>query len=387
MLLDARVAECFPSMISSKTTLLRRAFRELRTEGSGPAREAVAIGVGVFIGCLPVYGFHLLMCWGTGWALRLNRLKMYLAANISNPFVAPFLLFAELEAGAWLRRGSFHALSLDTVRTIDPWSFGADLIVGSVAIGVALGVPLGIATYALARSAGEEWFAGLVRRASDRYIATSITAWEFARGKLRGDPLYRAVLVDGSLPSGGTLVDVGCGQGLMLAVLVEAADAARAGRLPGAPSVPPVFDALVGIEMRPRIAAIARDALGDRATIVEGDARAHMPRTCRAVLFFDVLHMVPASDQETLLASAAAALEPGGTILVREVDAAAGWRFAAVHAGNWLKARAAGRWQQTFHFRTAAEWAALAGRHGFRVETRGTGEGTPFANVLFVLRR
>jgi hypothetical protein len=49
MLLDARVAECFPSMISSKTTLLRRAFRELRTEGSGPAREAVAIGVGVFI--------------------------------------------------------------------------------------------------------------------------------------------------------------------------------------------------------------------------------------------------------------------------------------------------------------------------------------------------
>jgi uncharacterized protein (DUF2062 family) len=379
-----------PTMISSKAALLRRAFWELRTEGSGPAREAAAIGVGVFIGCLPVYGFHLLMCWGIGWALRLNRLKMYLAANISNPFVAPFLLFAELEAGAWLRRGSFHALSLDTVRTIDPWSFGADLIVGGVVIGAGLGVLAAAATYALARSGGDEWFADLVRRASDRYIATSVTAWEFARGKLRGDPLYRAVLVDGSLPSGGTLVDVGCGQGLMLAVLVEAADAARAGRLSGAPDappVPPIFDALVGIEMRPRIAAIARHALGDRATIVEGDARTHMPAECRAVLFFDVLHMVPAGDQETLLSTAAAALEPGGTILVREVDAAAGWRFTAVHAGNWLKARAGGNWKQTFHFRTAAEWSALAERQGFRVETRGTSEGTPFANVLFVLRR
>lgn len=376
-----------PPMISSKTARLRRAFWELRTEGSGPSREAVAIAVGVFIGCLPVYGFHLLMVWGIGWALRLNRLKMYLAANISNPFVAPFLLFAELQAGAWLRRGAFHALSLETVRTIDPWSFGADLIAGSLALGSGLGVLAGAATFALARSAGDEWFADLVRRASDRYIATSVTAWEFARGKLRGDPLYRTVLVDGSLPSGGTLVDVGCGQGLMLAVLVEAADAARAGRLQGAPAAPPVFDTLVGIELRPRIAAIARGALGDRATIVEGDARAHMPGRCSAVLFFDVLHMVPAGDQETLLASAAAALAPGGTILVREVDAAAGWRFSAVHAGNWLKARAAGNWSQTFHFRTAAQWIALAERQGFRVETRGTSEGTPFANVLFVLTR
>jgi uncharacterized protein (DUF2062 family) len=379
-----------PAMISSKTALLRRAFRELRTEGGGPARAAVAIGVGVFIGCLPVYGFHLILCWAIGWAFRLNRLKMYLAANISNPFVAPLLLLAELEVGAWLRRGSFHALSLDTVRTIEPWSFGADLIVGSLAIGGGLGVLVGLATYALARSGGDEWFADLVRRASDRYIATSVTAWEFARGKLRGDPLYRAVLVDGSLPSGGTLVDVGCGQGLMLAVLVEAADAWRTGRFsaaPDAPPAPPTFDLLVGIELRPRIAAIARHALGDRATIVEGDARVQMPARCRAVLFFDVLHMVPAHDQEALLASAAAALEPGGTILVREVAAAAGWRFKAVHAGNWLKARVTGNWRQTFHFRTAAAWIALAERQGFRVETRETSEGTPFGNVLFVLKK
>jgi uncharacterized protein (DUF2062 family)/2-polyprenyl-3-methyl-5-hydroxy-6-metoxy-1,4-benzoquinol methylase len=375
-------------MISSRVGSLRRAFWELRTEGGGPGREAVAIGVGVFIGSLPVYGFHLLLCWALGWCLRLNRLKMYLAANISNPFVAPFLLLAELEAGAWLRRRTFHALTLDTVRSIDPWIFGADLVVGSLAIGGALGVMLGAATYALARSSrGDEWFADLVRRASDRYIATSVTAWEFARGKLRGDPLYAAVLVDGAVPSGGTLVDVGCGQGLMLAIIVEAADAWRSGRWDRDRRSPPVFDELVGIELRPRVAAIARDALGDRATIVEGDARTRMPRRCRVVLFFDVLHMVPAADQDQLLAAAAAALEPGGAMLIREPDADAGWRFAAVRFGNRLKALLTGNWRQTFHFRSAAEWVAAAGRMGFRAEARGTGEGTPFANVLFVLTR
>jgi uncharacterized protein (DUF2062 family) len=359
------------------TNRIRRLFWALRTEGSGPVREAFAVGVGVLIGCLPVFGFHLLLVWAIGWLLGLNRLKMYLAANISNPFVAPFLLFSELQIGAWMRRGSPHALSLETLTRTDPWSFGADLVVGSIVLGVALGTGLGMATYVLARSgSGDEAFARLVRKASDRYIDTSITAWEFARGKLRGDPLYRAVL-DGGLPSGGTLVDVGCGQGLMLALLVEAADA---GRRPG-------FEALVGIELRPRIAAIARGALGDRAAIVEGDARTHLPPASRVILFFDVLHMMPAADQESLLASAARSLEADGVILVREADAASGWGFTAVRVGNRLKALAAGNWSQTFHFRTADEWVACFERLGFGVEGHGTSAGTPFANELFVLKR
>ena len=216
-----------------------------------------------------------------------------------------------------------------------------------------------------------------MRRASDRYIASSVTAWEFARGKLRGDPLYRTVLTDRLLPAGGTIVDVGCGQGLMLAMIIEAEDA---GALPRS-------DRLVGIELRPRIASIARNALGGRAVIVEGDARAHMPPACLAVLFFDVLHMIAAADQEALLAAAAGVLEPGGVILIREVDAAAGWRFSAVKFGNTLKALIGANWRQRFHFRTAAEWAACLASLGFEVQTKGTGDGTPFANVLFVLRR
>ena len=91
---------------------LRRTFYELRLEGEGPGREAAALGLGVFIGCTPLYGFHLILCWIAGWALRLNRLKLYLAANISNPLFAPFLIFIELQTGAWIRRSDLHDLSI-----------------------------------------------------------------------------------------------------------------------------------------------------------------------------------------------------------------------------------------------------------------------------------
>jgi hypothetical protein len=96
--------------------------------------------------------------------------------------------------------------------------------------------------------------------------------------------------------------------------------------------------------------------------------------------------MMPFADQGRLLADMAGALEPGGVMLVREANAAAGWRFHAVRAGNRLKAVLFGNWKQTFHFRTAAGWTRCFEELGFRVQQRReTGAGTPFANVLFVL--
>jgi uncharacterized protein (DUF2062 family) len=374
-------------MASGTPGAIRRLVYQLRTEGGGAARDALAIAVGVFVGCSPFYGFHLAICWVLGWVLRLNRLKMYLAANVSNPLLAPALILSELQVGAWIRRGQFHQLTLETVRSTDPWTFGADTLVGSAIVGALLAAIVGLATWLVTRTAGEDpAFAELVRRASDRYVSTSITAWEFARGKMRGDPLYRTVLMSGVLPSGGVAVDVGCGQGLMLALLAEAAKDLREGSWSGS-APPPTFERLVGIELRPRVASLAQHALGSDATILTADARTEFPRRCRAVLFFDVLHMMPAGDQQTLLNTASTALEPGGVILVREADASAGKGFGAVRLGNRLKALAFGHWRQTFHFRTAAEWILCFEAAGFAVRTQNADNGTPFANLLFVLTR
>ena len=118
--------------------------------------------------------------------LRLNRLKMYLAANISNPFVAPWLVFLEIQAGAWLRRGSFHPLTVEAVK---------DTSLATLRRGSAhrqrrgwrrARRARGGLTYAVVRGTGDrDAFTELVRLASDRYIDAGIVAWEFARGKLR----------------------------------------------------------------------------------------------------------------------------------------------------------------------------------------------------------
>jgi SAM-dependent methyltransferase len=365
---------------------LRRTFYDLRTEGQGRVREACAIGVGLFIGCLPFYGFHLLLCWLVGRLLGLNRLKVYLAANVSNPIVAPLLVFVELQTGAWLRTGSFLALTLETARTITPWQFGAHLMVGSVAVGGVLAAIGGAATYlALGGGVRDPLFDSLAHAAADRYATTSITAWEFARGKLRGDPLYRDVLLGGWLPSGGRLLDIGCGQGLMLALLAESELVERAGTEPTGKRLPR-FDRLVGVELRPHRARLARAALGADAEILESDARTISPGACRVVLLFDVLHMMPPHDQDALLATAVGALEPGGVILVREADASAGWRFQAVRIGNRLTALTSGAWRQPLAFRTVGEWRECFARHGLEVEGVPASAGTPFANYLFRLR-
>ena len=184
-------------------------------EGTGVHREAAAIGLGVLIGCLPFYGFHLPICRGLASLLRLNPLKMSMAANISRPLMIPWLIAGELEVGAWLTHGSFLALMPSALKGAGFAGVAGDFLVGCVAVGVVLAISAAAGTYAALRGpAADREFMDVVRGASDRYVGTSVTAWEFARGKLLNDRVYRTALCDETLPSGGTLLDVGCGQGL-----------------------------------------------------------------------------------------------------------------------------------------------------------------------------
>jgi uncharacterized protein (DUF2062 family) len=366
----------------------KRLFHDLRLEGAGRGREAAALGVGAFIGCLPVYGAHLLLVVAVGRVLRLNRLRMYVAAHISNPLFAPAILLAEVQAGAWVRNGELHDVTLQAIRATEPWVYGIDLAVGSVIVGTVLGLGIAALTWASVAHAPPlaPHLTRLFDAAASRFLEVGVTAWEFARAKLRRDPIYAAALT--TLPrSGATLVDVGCGQGLMLAVLIEAAAAVSEGNWPADYPLPPHFDRLIGIEIRGRVATIARRALGAGVEIVHDAAPRGLPPQMTAVLVFDVLHLMRPADQLSLMNDIFARLEPGGTVLVRDVDAAGGFGFHAVRISNRLKYMASGHFRSPFHFRSATEWTAVFADSGWTVESWPMGQGTPFANVLFKLTK
>lgn len=366
----------------SRASRLQRAIHALRTEGDTRGRESWAIALGLAIGCTPLWGVHFGLCWLVGMACGLNRLKMYLAANVINPFVVPPLFYAEVQAGALLRRGHLLSLTWDMLRPEQIWAFGADLMVGSVVIGMIVGAIGGFVTYAARRPASDPFFQLLVRRASDRYLDSGITAWEFARGKLSGDPVYVAVL-GAELPAAtGTLLDIGCGQGLTLALVAEAQHTAAQGAWDTTRPDPPQFSRLVGVELRPRIARIARRALEHEAQILTGDARQVGIPPADVVLLFDVLHMMPDADQRHLLRAIRGAMPPTGRLLVREADATAGWRFRMVWLGNAMKALLMGRWRQRFTFRSQSQWRVLLHDEGFAPHVQPMAAGTPFANVL-----
>jgi uncharacterized protein (DUF2062 family) len=367
---------------------VRRLLYELRTEGSSRRREAWAIGLGLFIGCSPFIGLHLVMCWAVGWLFGLNRVKLYLAANLINPLILPFVLFAEVQSGALLRRGYTYSLSPHALSSIDPWRFGGDLLVGSLVIGGIVGAAGGWLVYrSRARAYRDPDFTRLVDAAADRYLNASITAWEFARAKLRRDPVYREIVTSGLLPADGSLIDVGCGQGLLLAIVAQACADAQSGRWPIRWAAPPARIVLTGIEVRPRLAALARAALGEDAAIVTADATTLRVDRASVAALIDVLHLIDLPAQEALVSHLAAAIEPGGMMLLREADAAAGWRFQAVRFGNRLVALLTGRWRTRFAFRAASDWCALLERHGLAAELREMGTGTPFGNVLVVGKR
>src|SRR5262245_15748886 len=165
------------------------AVRRARLEGNTPLRQALAIGLGLYIGATPFIGLHLALAIGLGWLFGLNRVKVYAAAQISNPLVAPFLYAIEAQVGSRLRNG--HFLTLSRVDDVRVPGLAADILLGSVVVGLTLAAIGAALTYWGSSGRKVDPFASaLVAAAADRYLAAGMTAWEFARGKLRMDPLY-----------------------------------------------------------------------------------------------------------------------------------------------------------------------------------------------------
>jgi SAM-dependent methyltransferase len=228
--------------------------------------------------------------------------------------------------------------------------------------------------------------APLLDAASQPYRSAGRFAYHFARGKLKGDPVFAAILAMGLLQGCSRVLDLGCGQGLLTAWLRAAERCYERGAWPRAWPAAPRLVSTLGIELMGPDVKRARRALGSDSQFLHGDIRTAPYGQHDAVVILDVLHYIPAASQREILRRARSALPTDGLLLLRVGDADGGFRF---RYGQWtdrivLTLRGQG-WVRT-HCRTVQQWQALLEESGFDCTALPMSQGTPFANVLLVAR-
>lgn len=225
-------------------------------------------------------------------------------------------------------------------------------------------------------------FRFLAEAAAWRYRPQGFAVRWLAQQKLVRDPFYRELLAGNCLPSAGTLLEVSCGRGILLALLVCAQTVGMAG---GGKRLENIR--LLGIEADPKLAESARLALLGQAEIILGDPlHADLP-PCRVAVLHDALLCLPPDAQDRLLRRVVAGLEAGGLLILREPDADALARRVGVHLA--VTALGLGRGQEKCHAypRGQEEWIRQLESLGLAVESRPAVGAAGFAKVLLLARK
>jgi len=319
-----------PGMAGSSPRPTRRGFRRgltellfsLRTEAHTPLLQALSIGMGVLIGCLPIYGLHLGVCVVVNRLFRLNLIKMYVATNINNPFSAPFLVYLEIQIGSVLRQGKVYEHTMETARTLLLRDFLFDIVVGSLAVGLLLGTVFALLTFiAVRRINRAPAMAELVDQTGGRYLDAGLLHWELSRASLRIDPFFRKIVSSNVLPESGSLLHIGCGRGLLL-VFLDVASRSKPGE--SEPEPDPSLS-LSGVDDNSAKVKIARQVLGSRARVECEGIGAYNFGSHDVVVNLDQFKSAGRKEKETLLRRAAKAVKPGGLLIIR-VSTAQPWR-------------------------------------------------------------
>lgn len=382
---------------------VRRAWRDLRGEELSPARGAAAVAIGLFVGSQPIFGCHtpivLFICLWFG----LDAAICWVAANISNPFFAPALLTIEVQVGALVRTGAFIRIdkefaSLGASGFVK--AFAGDLFLGAPFVGLALAVVGGGLTYggiklkrAFAPGGKREpyrlpedappWVKAVERVASryapaEKGTPAQKTRFHYVRIKLLGDPIARLIAdIAGDTPGAlGEVLDIGTGAGQLPILLIELGRATKAR----------------GVDWdKAKIEDANKAARGDQggeppldAAFEVADARRAELSPADTVLLIDLLHYFKIEEQDAILRRAAAAVRPGGRILVREADTDQGWRSFVTLLEERIFTTLRFNRGERVRFRPSREIKGILEELGFSCQVIPAWGKTPFSNVLIL---
>jgi len=298
-------------MMRTSKAYIKKMAASLLTEGLEPGRAGIAVGLGIFIGIVPIYGLQTLAAIGLAILFRLNKPLTVAATFINNPILQPFLVIGSVECGSFLRTGAFHSwhlagYSVAALRNdLVSWALGS-VVLGAIA--GALGAVMTSIAVALLRPSRP----GLRARigfANGVYAAAPGFDRGFVRWKMRLDKIFS--LLDAEGMGSGTAVDLGCGYGMALCFAAYGQEGRR----------------LAGCDLDQRRIGVAEKALASFDAKVEVcDVRQYRLPRAGLILILDVLQYLSAEEQVALLNRCCQALEPGGKFVFRVHDREHGLR-------------------------------------------------------------
>ena len=170
------------------------------------------------------------------------------------------------------------------------------------------------------------------------------------------------------VPTKGTIIDVGCGYGLLSNLL--------------ALTSPKRY--VIGVDLSLKRIRAAQKTIASRKNIkflLKDIEDLQLPE-CDAMVMTDFLHHLPYKLQEKLLIGWHQKLTRGGLLLIEEHDMRPWWKYL----GSLIVDHGLNLGQRIF-FRNSTEYKNLLAGIGFQVETRLVDKGLPFADVLYLCRR
>ena len=376
---------------------VKRALYELRGGDATPVRTAISVGLGLFVGSLPIFGCHTPILVVLSVWFRLDGAIAWIVSNVSNPFFAPALLTAEVQVGAWLWTGAplrFDGAStpLGTVRHVLGYLF-----LGAPVIGFVLATAGAVTAYGVARllpkrgnrgpyrlPEGAPTWVKAAERVATRYASPDDpsprlrTQFHLLRAKLLSDPIARLVAEDaGGAPHAlGDVLDIGTGRGQLPLLLLELGCASRVGGVD--------WDAAKIADANRAARALAVGTGPIDAAFTVSDVRSTTFAPADTVLLIDLLHYFTLEEQDAILERATAAVRPGGRLFVREADTERGWRTLVTLAEERFFTLTRFNRGERVCFRPIREIVSRMESAGLKCSSRPAWGKTPFSNLLVV---
>jgi len=174
------------------------------------------------------------------------------------------------------------------------------------------------------------------------------------------------------IPANGTTLDIGCGFGLF-SLFFALSDERRT---------------IVGFDLNARRVELATKAaktfgVQDRVTFQHSNVLDYQfDRRLQAAVCLDLLHHIPADAVDPILDKIASSLEPGGVLIVKDIDAS----LTLKTAFTWLLDKVMDP-RTPVNYATQAEMTARLKRHGFTVYSHQMVDILPYPHVIFICRK